>query len=164
MGLGRQHGAVEVAGQARELLALQSVADQAANQVAHGIDAPAVHALERPRDGGHIRESPQPQQPLDERVVPVVVDVAQPTEAEQQVPDEQQHDATGTIGACVLEVPEAALQPSCQPEVLEQGLPDDDATKRGEPLILESQSGDLVKTPHNLLLVQPHLRCPPGTR
>ena len=163
MALGRQHGAIEVEGQPGEALAQKARQDQLPKEPTQLLHVGVPHAPQGAGERGHVRQTPQPQQTLHQRVVAVVVDVAQSPEAQQQVHDQPQDDPVRTEALGPLPGTETRLQPSLQVEVLEQRLEHDQAAEGGQLLVLEPQRRDLVKTAHNLLFAALHLRCPPGS-
>jgi hypothetical protein len=49
-----------------------------------------IHLAQGAADGGHIRKSTQAHQPQHDRVVSVIIHIAQPAKSQQQVHDQQQ--------------------------------------------------------------------------
>ena len=160
MTAGGRDRAVEVEGQAGEAFALERAHHQGRRQVAHSFDARRAHVRQRAADGGHIRQAAQAQQPPHHGIVPVVVDVPQPSEAQEQMQDEPQHDEMrskdrGALGG------EALLQSRLQIQALEEQLNNNGSRKGGQLLVFEAKTRELVETGQNGALAAFHLRCPP---
>jgi hypothetical protein len=127
--LGGRHRAIKIQGQAGEHFPLQALDYQRGGKLANPHDTLAIHDLQGTGDGGHIGQTTQAQQPLYQWIIPVVVDVPQAPEAQQQMHDEHQNDAMRSKDGRTLQVLEAFLESSFQIQMLKQGQKNNHATK-----------------------------------
>ena len=142
--LGGEHGTVEVQRDPRGLECPEAIQNSLSQEAPECFDALGGGLLEGPTDGGHRGKSPEPQEALDQWIVPIVSPILQFTKAQEQMNDQLQEHRGGMEHLPRTPRLEAATQSALEINAREELLEEDQPGEGGQGLILESQFGQSV--------------------
>jgi hypothetical protein len=92
-----------------------------------------------------MRKTSKTEYSLDHRIVVVVVAIAEPSKPEQEMDDQPERDYMVAEDVGHLDVGEASVQSPLQVEARQQGLDDDQSPEGSQPLVFETNLGNLVE-------------------
>src|SRR5690606_38197735 len=137
---GAEHGTVEIDGDPSESFCLNALEGHVTDEVGQARDFAGACLCESPRNGRHVRNLADAERSCDQRIVGVVVPVAQASKPEQYVDDQLQDNAREPKYALAVNFGEAAPQPLPEAQTPKQRHEQYEARKRCQAVILE---GDL---------------------
>src|SRR6185503_15283333 len=150
---------IEVERDARELLQGEAPEDEFASRRADHDHVRFTGPGESTRQRRRIREPLNANEAVQQRIVDIVVALAQAPEAGEKVNDELQDQHVQAVGDALARSSKVVQEPASEVELLEQRLEQDHTRKRCEPLFLKSHHGQRMDARLNLLLANFHPRC-----
>src|SRR5690606_33288552 len=157
-----QHRPVEVEREPRRRCGDRAIPNHIAQQTTKPIDAGRVELAESARHRRDVRDLVQSEHPEHQRVVSVVVDVAQPPPAEEHMHDEEQDELAAAVGRRGLEVSQALPKASRKLRSQQEALQHDEPAERGEIVICETNLGNRVACGGDLLARRSHESLTPS--
>jgi len=108
--LGADHGTVEVDRHPTRRAGLDALDHGRADQLPHVRHDALVHLRQPTRQRRHVGDPVQAKKPLEQRVVAVVVEIAEAAPPEERMRDQDQQHRARAVACRVRQVPHAILQ------------------------------------------------------
>jgi hypothetical protein len=155
-----QHRAVEVERHGRQLLGRDAIEHQLAAEGIDGVGFGVSASAQPTRERRHVGQSANAAYARNQRVVGVVVAVAQGAETEQHVHDQLHEQHVRAVRDAARRA-EASSQARAQAQRVEEHLEQHQPREARELLLLEPKLRNGVDSRCRLRFAQPHTWCPP---